>query len=75
MITCNTAYRAAKRRTARRMIDDRTDAAPKIYRLRKDGTRGAIVKQDHHRWTDREGAQRVADKLMAMNPGTLWEVE
>jgi hypothetical protein len=74
-ITCQTAYRAAKKAQAERRIQDATLAAPRIHRLRKDGTPGKTpLEQRYHRWSTIEEAEQVCRRMEEMNPGTTWIV-
>ncbi|MBB4267605.1 hypothetical protein [Roseospira visakhapatnamensis] len=74
-ITCPSAYRAAKKAQADRRIQDATRAAPRIHRLRKDGTPSkAPLEQRYHHWTTVAEAEQVCRRMEEMNPGTTWVV-
>ena len=69
MIKFNTAYRKAQHGKFNARVAAKTDAAPQIFWLRKDGSRGQQLLQWHHHWTTVEEAKKTIAYIEGINPG------
>ena len=70
------AYFAAKRAKTAKRYADATAAAPKIYRIKKNGERWAIPMEQsfYARWENMEEAQKVVERMESLNPGMRYEI-